>query len=659
MARDDLETLINRGNQQAQSGQWATSIETYSKVIALDPSLATIIYNRGVSYATLQRLPEALADYERAIALGVQAPYAIYNRAGILLALERYDEALKGYDEAIRLDPNFPGSHFNRGAILLKLGDKPGAADCFERVLRLQPDNVAAFNNLGFCLDSMGWHQDALKAYDAALKYNPNMGDVHINRATLLANMGREAEAAAGYDTGLKLSPDAPFARGMRLMSKMQICDWKEYESDIKALENGLERSQKVTPPFPALAFIDSPGLQLKAAQIWTRDNYPNDPALGKLPASAPRDRIRVGYFSSDLHGFHPVASAIVGIIEAHDRAKFEIYAFSYSPNFSDAMRKRLESAFDKFVDVLQLSDREIAATARRLEIDIAVDVSGYTAGARPRIFSLRAAPVQMLLYPGTMGDEAHDYIIADPVVIPPEARAFYSEKVIYLPSHLPSDPQRTIANRTPSRAELGLPEQGFVFCSFNNRYKITPETFAVWMRILARVKDSVLWLSGANPVVIENLRAEAVRHGVAPERLIFADRMEAHADHLARHAAAGLFLDTLPYNAQTTASDALFAGLPVLTVAGETFSGRVAASLLTALDLPELIVPTREAYEALAIELATTPSRLQSLREKLARNRLTSPLFDIVGYTRNLETALTIAAARQRDGLLPDHIVV
>jgi predicted O-linked N-acetylglucosamine transferase (SPINDLY family) len=357
----------------------------------------------------------------------------------------------------------------------------------------------------------------------------------------------------------------------------------------------------------------------------------------------------------------HPVSSLMAGLIEAHDRARFEVYGFSYGLNTQDATRKRLEAAFDKFFDLHDKSSAEIAALARDCRIEIAVDLAGYTGEARTEIMGFRAAPIQVnyLGYPGTMGSDDIDYIIGDGTVIPEADRSYYAEKIVTLPhSYQVNDPKREIADMPFTRSVLGLPDEGFVFCCFNNNFKILPATFDSWMRILKRAERSVLWLFEDNAGAAANLRKEAEKRGVDPERLIFAPRMARHA-HLGRHRVADLFLDTLPYNAHTTASDALWVGLPVLTLLGKSFAGRVGASLVRAVGLPELVTETPDAYEALAVELATDPVRLKALKDKLAMNRLSCPLFNLGLFTQHIEAAYAQMSTRYRAGEKPDHITV
>jgi len=400
-----------------------------------------------------------------------------------------------------------------------------------------------------------------------------------------------------------------------------------------------IENGKRVTSCFPVLGLTDSLQLQHQAAQIYTTSLFPPDDSLGEIPVKNRSGKIKLGYYSADLHN-HATAYLMAELFERHDKSKFELFAFSFGPDTQDEMRARLVLAFDNFIDVRLQSDKDVAQLSRELGIDIAIDLKGYTTGARPRIFSYRVAPIQAsyLGYPGTLGASYIDYLIADPILIPAESQAYYSEKIAYLPnSYQVNDRKRAISSRRFTKQELGLPEEGFVFCCFNNNFKITPDMLDTWVRILNAVEGSVLWLFEDNAAAGRNLREQAALRGLDASRLVFAPRMNL-PDHLARHEAADLFLDTLPCNAHTTASDALWAGLPVLTCTGQAFASRVAASLLHAIELPELVTTNIKEYEDLAVELAHNPTKLQQLKDKLAANRLTTPLFDTELFASNLE---------------------
>jgi predicted O-linked N-acetylglucosamine transferase (SPINDLY family) len=622
---------------------------------------AEAAFKQAVASQNAGDLQGAVTLYQRVIALmpGFAEGYANYGTA--LRGLRALPAARAAYDSALKLKPDHPGFLSNRGAILLDIGDAPGALADFDRALALAPDNARAHNNRGVVLVELKRDTEALVNFDRAIQLMPEFADAYGNRGNALRNLKRLSEAISSYDRALQLRPDARQLPGIRMLAKMEICDWRNRDAEAKALIDGARAGAAVSQVFTLLALTDDPALHKQAAEHWNRSEAPADPVLGPLfryPGAA--SKIRVGYFSMDFQD-HPVMSLAAETFERHDRSRFEITAFSLGPDADDPMRTRLKRAFDRFIDVKDKSNREVAEMARALQLDIAVDLAGMTTGARPGIFAMRAAPVQVgwLGYPGTMGAPYMDYIVADMVLVPLAAQTHYSEKVIYLPNFQPNDSKRAIDPATPSRAELGLPADGVVFACFNGAYKITPEVFDVWMRILTRVPGSVLWLSVGHEDARKNLRREAAVRGIAAERLVFAGHVAGAAQHLARLRAADLFLDTLPYNAHTTASDALWAGLPVLTRLGQSYAARVAASLLTSLDLMDLVTMTAEDFENRAVELANDPVQRAALRDKLARNRSSSLLFDSGRFTHSLESAYAQVVARHQAGHAPNHLFV
>jgi predicted O-linked N-acetylglucosamine transferase (SPINDLY family) len=424
------------------------------------------------------------------------------------------------------------------------------------------------------------------------------------------------------------------------LHTKMKICSWSSLSGDLEGITKRVLANEKVSTPFALLALNDDALLHKRSAEIYAQTKYPFKPALGPISRRPKNKKIRMGYFSADFRN-HPVSFLTAELFELHDKNRFEITAFSFGADDKSLIRLRLSQAFNQFIDVRQKSDKEIAQLARELEIDIAVDLGGHTKDSRTGIFSYRAAPIQAsyIGYLGTMGVEYYDYLLADEIIIPKDSQQFYSEKITYLASYQSNDRKRIISNRVFTRQELGLPEKGFVFCCFNNNYKILPATFDGWMRILKAVESSVLFLYSENKWAEENLKKEAKARGIDSSRLVFGRQIPME-EYLARYRVCNLFLDTIPYNAGTTASDALWTGLPVLTLIGQSFASRVAASLLKAIGLPELITNSQEEYEALAIELAISPKKLAEIKLKLANNRMTTPLFDTPLFTKNLEAA-------------------
>jgi len=447
---------------------------------------------------------------------------------------------------------------------------------------------------------------------------------------------------------------------GARLGAKMHLCNWTQLDKEISDLTNSARAGRVNCAPFALLPLTDLPSDHLRCAEAWIAAEYP----IAANPVWAneiyTHDKIRLGYVSADLHN-HATAHLMAELFELHDKRRFSVTAFSLGIDDDSEIRRRLVSSFDRFIDCRTLNDSEVAQAIANLEIDILLDLKGFTQDARTNIFAQRPAPIQVnyLGYPGTMGAPYIDYILGDKTLFTLADAVFYSEKLVQLPdSYQPNDRKRQISTKVFTRQEAGLPENGFVFCCFNNNYKILPQTFDCWMRILKRVEGSSLWLFAENQTAMANLKKEAGIRGIDPTRLVFATRAEL-PDHLARHRLADLFLDTLPYNAHTTASDALWAGLPVLTRFGSTFAGRVAASLLNAIGLPELITHSSEDYEALAIELACDKEKLQRIRDKLAKNRLTAPLFDTPLYAKHLEAAYEAMYRRYQAGLPPDHIEI
>jgi protein O-GlcNAc transferase len=615
--------------------------------------LATLAYQTG-------QLVRAESLFVKALKIDPEAVYALNNFGNLLQDLGKFNSALARYDQAISLDPNYVEAHNNRGDLLQSMGRWPEALESYDRAITLAPNYAEAHYNRGNVLGLMRRFEDAIVCHNKALSIAPDHASALMNRGNSLYELGRHAEAVESFDRAIVLSPQIPYLLGTRLHVNMQMCDWKHYQERLSVVLEAVKRDLQASLPFPLLALTSDPALQQRAAQIWIQTKHPAPKQVLPFKKRPPHARMRIGYFSADFHQ-HPVAQLIAGLFEAHDRSAFEVYAFSSGPNTGDSMRQRLEQGFEHFLDVTADSDAQLVARARALDLDIAVDLSGLTTGCRPSVFAARVAPIQInyLGYPGTMGAPYMDYIIADATLITPETEPFYTEQVIYLPhSYQPNDRKRSVSPHSFTRAELGLPEDAFVFCCFNNNYKITPETFERWMEILRAVPDSVLWLLQASAHTASNLRNEAQVRGVCPDRLIFAPKLPMD-QHLARQRCADLFLDTLPYNAHTTTSDALWVGLPVLTCMDSAFASRVAASLLRAIDLPELVTMDGAAFEARAIELASDRDQLKALRKRLSANRSHAPLFDIDRLARSIEDAYTQVHARREAGQPPAPIRV
>jgi protein O-GlcNAc transferase len=641
-----------------QTRRTERAIELIRKAIGLNERVAAAHNNLGM--ALLKHPEQALASFDRAIALSPDFAEAHGNRGNALRALMRAEEALSSYDKAIALDPDFAQAYRNRGITQLGLKRPEAALASLDQAILLKPNLAEAYFYRGNALQELKRPEDALASYAQAIALKPDYIEAYRNRGHIYSRLKRYDEAFVAYDKAYSLNPDLTGIEGHRLYAKTHLCDWNNLDSECASLVAAVAAGKANTQPFIFLAVPAAPSDQLQCAKLWTARNYP---AAEKPLWQGERyhhDHIRIAYLSSDFRQ-HPASFLMAGMFECHDRSRFEITAISFGHDDGSEIRQRVKASFERFVDASTFSDAEIAGLVRSLEIDIAINRNGFTTDSRTGIFARRPAPVQAhyLGYPGTMGAPYIDYMIADEIVIPRDQRRFYSEKIAFLPnSYVVNDAKRPIAARTFTRAELGLPPAGFVFCCFNSNYKITPAVFDVWMRILNQVEGSVLWLLQESATAAANLRREASARGVKPERLIFASRMP-QADHLARQRAADLSLDTLPYNAHTTAGDALWAGLPVLTCLGKTFAGRVAASLLNAIGLPELITTAPADYERLAIELATNPDGLAAIKGRLEDNRLTTALFDTGLFTRHIEAAYTAMYARHQAGLAPDHIAI
>jgi predicted O-linked N-acetylglucosamine transferase (SPINDLY family) len=646
------EAHTNRGNALCALKRFDEALSSHDKAIALRPGFAEAHVNRGNVLRDLKRLDEAVASYDKAIALRPHFAEAYINRGSALRDLQRLDEALANYDKAIALKPDYAEAYSNRGKVLRDLRRLDEALASYVSAIALKPDYADAYNNRSNTLRDLGRIEEALAGYDKAIALQPNYAEAYSNRAGALGDLKRYEDAVASYAAALAIEPDLqPAHQGIGMMAQL-ICDWT---LTGKLAGNSPEARFRGFTLLSLLAQYDDPAAHLLRA---TKEVQERVPMLSRPMWSGTirqHPKIRIAYVSADLRD-HAVAHLIAGLIEAHDRSRFEVIAVCLGADDRSAMRRRLTEAFDQFHAVRGESNLAVANRMCELEIDIAVDLLGHTRDSRPQILAHRPAPIQVnyLGYPGTMGAPFIDYVIADPVVLPFDQQPFYTEKIVHLPEcYQVNDAKRTIAAHTPSRADAGLPDQGFVFCCFNNNFKINPPVFDIWMRLLRSVDASVLWLLGDNAPAERNLRNEAAARGVDPARLVFAERLPLD-QHLARHRLADLFLDTLPYNAHTTASDSLWAGLPVLTCQGHAFAGRVAASLLNAVGLPDLITDDPQTYQALALRLATDATLLCNLRDRLSRNRLTHPLFGTDRSRRHIEAAYATMMEHWRNGETP-----
>jgi protein O-GlcNAc transferase len=689
----NLQKTLQHALTLCQTGQLLEAKKIYSKLIKAIPSNSEVLTNLGTIELQLGNFESGVKFLKKSISINPNQPHAISNLGNRLLELGCYIDAISYYDKAILINSGFVSAYYNKGKALTKLNDFEGAINCYNKAIEIAPDYLMAYINLGVILNELKRYEeaicqfnfaiklepyfseayynlgvsldiqkrygDALANYDRAIQLKPDYAEAFKNRGATFHELKRYDDALANYDRAIQLKPEIDYLLGDLIHTKMLLCDWENYNQFLNKLIDKTENNEKVSSPFVVLTLTDNPKIQKHSAEIFVKEKHPVSAALPKIKKHLKHQKIRIGYFSADFCN-HPVSYLTAELFELHNRDQFEIFAFSFGVNTQDPLRQRLEKSFDQFIDVREKSDEQIALLAREIGIDIAVDLGGFTQGYRVNIFAMRAAPIQVsyIGYLGTMGAEYFEYLVADQFLIPQDKQQCYSEKIVYLPSYQVNDSQREVSEKIFTREEVGLPENSFVFCCFNSIYKITPATFDSWMRILNEVDDSVLLLLDDNETATKNLKKEAVSRGIDANRIVFGKHMPL-PEYLARYRIADLFLDTLPYNAGTTASDALRVGLPVLTQMGESLASRIAASLLKAVGLPELITTIPKAYESLAIELATNPGQLRKIKNKLVSNLPTSPLYNTNLFTQHIEFAYQEMYQHYQDELSPDHIYI
>jgi protein O-GlcNAc transferase len=654
------EAYANKGKSLIKLKRDDDALAAYDQALARNPNLAEAWLGRGNIYSNLKRHEEAFVACNKALTLKPDLAEAWLGCGNVLTDLKRYDEALAAFDKALAIGPDLADGWLGRGNVYSSLQRQSDAVAAYKRALELKPDFAQAWLGLGNLHASADRQDEALAAYDKAIALKPDLFEAWTARGHALISLRRYEDAFRDFDKALALKPDGAFIEGLRLHAKMCLCDWTNLDAERAHLELSIENGVPQLP-FVPLSVSSSPAEQLRCAKLLNKIEYTSRAQPIWRGEHYTHDRISVAYVSADLCD-HPVANLIAGVFEHHDKSRFEVTGVSLRWEPNSPMQHRIKGSLEHFIDAQNENDESIARLLRHLEIDIAVDLMGFTGRHRTNIFARRPAPVQLnyLGYAGTMGADYIDYIVADSTVIPRDHFEFFDEKVVWLPgSFMPSDSRRPVAQETPRRSDLGLPDEAFVFRCFSGAYKFNPETFRSWVRLLKAAPNSVLWLNKQDAITTANLRRETEAHGVSSDRLVFATDVPSLPDYLARHRLADLFLDTLPYNAHSTANDALWAGLPVLTRMGQTFAGRVAASLLNAIGLPELIAHSEEAYENIALELAHDPIKLAAIRQKLEAARQTSALFDTRLFTRCLETAYATMYERHQAHLPPDHFAV
>lgn len=650
---------FNLAKALSDTGEDAVALKHHITATQLAPKHAEAWLNYGRSLSKLGKFEEAIKYYDKALQLNPNLMEALSNKGAAMNDLGRFDAALVMFDQAININPNHAETWSNKAIAHGALKQFDSAFACYDKAISLKEDYVVAWNNKGASFKELKRYKEAIDCYDHVIQLSPDYLEAWVNKADALDEIKCFDEALTCYEKAIQLDPDFYCLQGHYLHGKNKKCDWLNFDSHVAKCEHNVRSGIKSVSPFIGLSLFDDPVVQLMIARSFsTEARFSAKQNQRKISKKTAGEKIRVAYVSPEFHN-HPVSYLIAEMIELHDRHAFEIYGLSLGPDVNDEMRLRLRKGFDHFIDISEKSPSEIIAMCDHLDIDIAVDLCGYTGLARLDLFAQRLAPIQVsyLGFIGSSGADFMDYIIADEIVIPKDERKNFTEKVIYLPQcYQVSDSKRKISDRVFTRGELGLPESGTVYCCFNASYKIRPQLFDLWMRILQRAEGSVLWLLDDNKFVIENLRKEAINRGLDPNRLVFAQRVS-NEDYLARFQVADLFLDTFPYNAGTTANDALFAGLPVLTLQGQSFVSRMCSSLLCAVDLTEMVAHTEKAYEDKAVDLAMNPQMLREIKTKLAAAHKSAPLFDTASTTKHIETAYEMVVQRSQAGLMPDTV--
>ena len=648
----NLKIFINKAVILNKLNRLDELINCYQKIIQLDPNYINAYTNQAEILYSIGKVDDALNLYYKAIEIEPKNS-AIYNNFGNLFHnLDRFDEAINFYEKSITIKSENPSAYKNLGLVFIKKRKPNEAINYLKKSIQNRED-YEVYTNLAVIYSALN-NKEALIYYDKAIKFKPDESEAYVLKAYYLQSTNEIDKAISVFNDALKINKDHKYLFGERLHSKNSICDWANFENDINWVNKRLKEKKCVAVPLSVCVFFDDPEIQKLGAEIYVKDKYPFNNNLGKISKYSKNKKIKLGYFSGDFRE-HPVTYSLSEIFEFHDKNKFELIAFSVSPKINSKTRTRIEKSFDEFIDVANYSDKEVALLARDKKIDIAIDLGGYTKNSRPAILAMRAAPIQInyLGYPGTSGANYFDYIISDKFIIPTEAQKFYSEKIIYLPKCFqPLEKQVLKSKNIFTRKKEGIPESAFVFCCFNNSYKITPIIFKIWIRLLIKIKKSILWFPGFSSLAIKNLKSECIKLGVDDKRLVFSSIEKFREDHHAKIKLADVFLDTFPFGGHTTVSDFLKAGVPIITLRGSSIPNRVASSILTSLNLPELITSSEKEYEQLAIKLATDQKYLKDIKTKLISNVNSSSIFDSEKYIKDLESAYIQAYDNQQNNL-------
>ncbi len=674
-----------------QNKNYSKSIELFRKATEINPNRFDIYNNLSIVLLQENKLKEAIHSWDQAIKLNPNFSEGYFGKGNAFTDLKDYSQAIDNFKKALEIKPDYKQAYNNLASVYANLKDYKNAIKIFKKAINIKPVHFNEYNNLGNIYYESYEFNKAIENYNLALKINPDFPLIYYNKAKALYKINLKQEAIFNYEKAisinknfaeayknlgnlyldlktleksiynheqaLKINPKIKYLSGTILQSKCGMCDWRNFKKEKEILANDILNGKKAASPFSTILIYDSPSIQKMASNLFVESEFKKPKYLKNKKQNK---KIRVAYYSADFHN-HATMYLMANLFELHDKTKFETFAFSFGPNDESQIRKRVSKSFDKFFDVKLKNTNEIVKLSRDLNIDIAVDLKGFTNDNRFDLFVERCAPIQIsyLGYPGTLASDSIDYLVADKTLIPEENKKFYSEKIIYMPNtYQVNDSTLKVSEKKFERKDLGLPEKGIVFCSFNQSYKILPDMFRIWIRILKKVENSVLWLMTDNEITEKNLKNEFIKNEIKENRLIFASRMH-HQEHLSRLKLADIFLDTFPYNAHTTASDALRVGIPVVTLKGQSFASRVASSLLNCLDLNELITDNENEYQKVAIKLAENNSLLQEIKRKINHNVSTKPLFDTKLFTQHLENAYITVIQKLKKNESLDHIEI
>jgi len=634
------------------------SIDCYQHLIELTPNKIKPYVDKAELLELIGNKAEAYSLYKKAILIEPKNASLYIKYGYFLYRIDRVEEALIAYKMSIQLEPINPGAMKNIGYAYKKMRKFEKAIFYLKESVQIEDDHQI-YHNIGSIYCELGKYEEGIEYYDRAIQIKPDIAAYFISKAYALQPLKQIDKAILSYDSALKINNEHKYLFSERFNAKNTICDWSNFENESNWIESQLKIGNKISVPLVVAALLDDPLSQKKAATIYANDLYPFNNVLGAIKKYPKNEKIKIGYFSGDFTE-HPVSYLVVELFEMHDKSKFELFAFSTSTKLKSRIRERIESSFDEFIDVSNIEDKEIANLAREKKIDIAIDLGGFTQNTRSSIFAMRAAPIQInfLGYPGTVGSSYIDYNIADRCVIPNELQKYFSEKIIYLPNcYQPNESKLIPGKKLFSRSSEGLPTSGFIFCCFNNSWKIIPRIFKLWIQLLFSVEGSVLWFPEFSPLAIKNLKEECLKLGMNQDRLIFSSREIQRDDHKEKIKLADVFLDCFPYGAQSTASEFLRAGVPIVTLCGHSFSNRVALSLLTNLNLPELVTSSELDYKNLAIKLAKNDQYFKKIKTKLTTNVKKSSIYNVGEYTKSLESGYLKVYDRYHNNLEPDHI--